>query len=399
VVVAGLQDPASLTPLLYEYVVQGGQLVIAAGGTFDPAHWNSAAWQSPHRVLPLPLNDQPLGQSADEATSDLKAYYLSLDSLIGEPYFELAGLSRAELANLYGEPLFFKAVEAIESSDGPQVPENIDAAQPSVQWLTWSQAEDTVSETRDASASAAAKAHILARYDLPGRPAFLVSRKIGRGQVLLCTTGLLSPWNTLPKSNAFLVFDRILRGMIAATLPERNFSPQDELTLPLPPPQPGTQIVLKRPGETAGEPLDVTFIGSQTRGATLSGLLNRGLYRVEASRASADAPAAGATPLWEIPLAINGSAAESDLTPLAAAARDQLAASSHLHFADSGQSISAHSVSFRGSRMWRWLVFVALGLLLAEMLVVIVAYYFEGAAAPAGGRLPSAAAFARLSNP
>ena len=48
--------------------------------------------------------------------------------------------------------------------------------------------------------------------------------------------------------------------------------------------------------------------------------------------------------------------------------------------------------------MWRWLVFVVLGLLLAEMLVVIAAYYFEGAAAPAGGRLPSAASFARLGN-
>src|SRR5439155_18294208 len=138
--------------------------------------------------------------------------------------------------------------------------------------------------------------HVLARFETRDRAIFLVSRQIGRGTSLFCSSGLLSPWNTLPKSNAILMFDRLLRDLIQNTLPEQNIAPLDRLTLPLPRLNQNLAMTLSRPGRVTEDPLEVSYIGAQQRGVTLTGLLNRGIYQIRGRRLSSATEAAAERP-------------------------------------------------------------------------------------------------------
>ena len=76
-VVAGIETPASLTPLLREYVEQGGQLLIAAGGNFDPAAWTNSAQGDASGNSSLPLKTEPIGRIPDESAGKIDPFYLS----------------------------------------------------------------------------------------------------------------------------------------------------------------------------------------------------------------------------------------------------------------------------------------------------------------------------------
>jgi hypothetical protein len=218
----------------------------------------------------------------------------------------------------------------------------------------------------------AASPRVLARYDLPGRPPFLVSRKIGRGEVVFCSTGLLSSWNTLPKTNAVLIFDRILRDMTQATLPRRNFAATERLTLPLPHEEQNLLVTLTRPGRAADEPLDVGYIGPEQRGVAITGLLHRGVYRVSGFRPalSAEPMLAADKPVWDVPLVVNGEAEESDLTPIHRQQFDQAAGQANLRWVGPGEEISLAGTAIRGQASWWWLVLLVLVLLLMEMTIL-----------------------------
>src|SRR5947209_4819509 len=126
--VAGLASPGGLVPLLREYVEQGGQLLIAAGADFDPALWNSAAWTGGDGLLPLPLAAEPIGEVPEIVSGELRPFFLSFESLINEPVFQLAGAGERELRDLYSEPIFFKAVKVDAS---PKVIDELRAAESS----------------------------------------------------------------------------------------------------------------------------------------------------------------------------------------------------------------------------------------------------------------------------
>ena len=68
VVIGGIRSPEDRTPLLREFVEQGGALVIAAGGEFDPAAWTAAAWNDGLGILPAPLKPALVGQLPQAAT-------------------------------------------------------------------------------------------------------------------------------------------------------------------------------------------------------------------------------------------------------------------------------------------------------------------------------------------
>ena len=53
-------EPATLA-LLRQYVEQGGSVVLAAGGDFDPAAWTQGAWNDGLGILPAPLKPTPIG--------------------------------------------------------------------------------------------------------------------------------------------------------------------------------------------------------------------------------------------------------------------------------------------------------------------------------------------------
>jgi hypothetical protein len=433
VVIAGIQDPGDSIPLLREYVSQGGQLVIAAGGNFDPDAWNAAGYAGGEGVLPLPLAKDPLGEVPEVAGNNLQVYRLAFESLSGEDYFQLASVPEAELRDLYSEPFFFKAVDADASSetlaawrtaeaqrlekDLTQIAEitqrrqELTAAEAQgqisetqrqqlrddeaalrrlrPQWLTWAASSEMLSAADEPLPRDPAdrrrqldtlvqtqSPRVLARFDTDRQPPYLVSRRVGRGEVVFCTSGLASSWSTLPTTNAVVVFDRILRGLTRATLPQRNFPAQERLTLPLPSDEPNLSVTLLRPGQKADEPLDVGYIGASSesgaqRGVTIGGLLDRGVYRVAGYRTAMSADpaiaAAAEKPVWEVPLAVGGDPLESDLTPLAREQFDEIAANAHLRWVGPGEDISLAGVAIRGQSSWWWLIVLTLVVLLVEM--------------------------------
>lgn len=429
VVVAGLTGPAELVGLLRDFVRQGGQLFIAAGADFDPAAWNSAAWLEGDGILPLPLAAESLGQTPESATGDLKPFSFSFESLAGESFFDLAGVSERDLRDLYAEPLFFKSVRVDDSAEtlaawkasetarrsaeselaanvrqlrqkliAKEAQGNISeedrqalrtgearlrAAQPA--WLVWSASQGAALENYTAREPANPSAQsmdsllaeraprVLARYDLPARPPFLVSRRIGQGEVYFCSTGVRSSWNTLPKTNAVLLFDRVLRGMAESTLPRRNFGPLAELALPLPAHEQNLTVTLSRPGEKqVPESLEVSYIRPEERGVILSELGQRGFYQVNGFRpplAGQPAPAEG-RPAWSVALSVNGAADESDLTPLSREEFNRLAAGTQLRWVAAGEEISLAGDAIRGQNSWWWLTVAVLLLAVTELVIL-----------------------------
>lgn len=314
VAVAGVPDPQAGVELLRDYVQRGGPLLIAAGGRFDPVAWNAAAWREGEGLLPLPLAEEFLGQLPEEAQQPLVPFFLDYDSLAAQPWFQLAGVAEEDLRQLYAEPFFFKAVRVREE----------ETVLGQLRARLGSDAQTKLeADAAPGAASAAWMPRVLARYDLATRPPFLVARQIGKGQVVFCTSGLFSSWNTLPRTHAMVIFDRMLRELLLETLPVRNVPPSERWALPLPPDAGDARLTLTRPSPLpeappATELVEAGYIDRQQRGVVLTRLLWRGIYRVRADAAGAQSlrqPAdAEAGRRWETLLAVQGPASESDLT-------------------------------------------------------------------------------------
>ena len=427
VVVAGVGDPGGSVPLLREYVQQGGQLLIAAGGRFDPrsnsgfnpALWTSSAWLDGAGILPAPLLPELLGTPPEQANDSWRPFGLSFDSLAATRYFQLAGVGEDELRGLYGEPFFFQAVQAdlstemletmsqlqwrelneelelIEQVTGsrrsgssreePAADEARLAAarerllQLRPTWLLWGDSSspfDTLEIAEEperrqrqvADLVARTQPRVLARLDDAAGTPLMIERNIGNGTVLLVASGLLPEWNTLATTNAMLIFDRILRSMIRTTLPVRNFSTVERITLPLPTPDRDIRAVLQRPGEPSSpETLDVGFVGREQLGVSIEQPLTRGIYRITAVRGGADERGAAPETLWEIPLAVNGDAGESDLQCLTREQFEQRVELANVQWIGPGETISLAGSQIRGQNSWWWLILAVLVLLLAEL--------------------------------
>jgi hypothetical protein len=188
--------------------------------------------------------------------------------------------------------------------------------------------------------------------------------------MIFCSSGVLSSWNTLPKTNAVLLFDQIMRGMIESTLPECNLPPSERWTLPLPRAEQHLVVSLLRPGAAVEEPLDVTYVNAERRGVVVNGLLARGVYSVTGRRLAGSAQGSQEPAVWEVPLAVNGEAEESDLTPLARNKFDEQTKGTSLRWVAAGEEIELAGAVVNGQGTWWWVVLVVVVLLVAEMVVV-----------------------------
>ena len=426
VVMAGITEPSpDHVTLLREFVQQGGQCLLAAGAEFDPQRWNEAAWLEGQGILPFPLKGEPLGQLPERASGELKPFFLSFESLSQNALFHIAGAAEDDLRDTYSEPFFFKAVEMIDSAETldtlrsslrkqltAELPllaaahakeaefarqemkrpltaaeqtertalqEQVHDLEPN--WLLWTASAEFPPESELSSDEALRQRRfedlvnlgtpqVLGRFVKETGAPFLASRQVGRGRLFFCSTGLLSSWNTLPKTNAIVVFDRLLRDMLAATLPARNFDPRDQLTLPLARFDQDVSVSLLRPHSTQPETLDVGFIGQDQRGVVLHGLVRQGIYQISGRREETavnteNAPVAST--LWKIPLAINSDPVESEPQYLTAGRFTELAAGSPLQWLEEGDEISLAGAAIRGQNLWWYLVLVVFVVLLLEM--------------------------------
>lgn len=439
VVVAGVESPTpEAVKLLREYVLQGGQLVIAAGAKFNPEAWNRDGWLDGAGILPCKLNSELIGKTPEEVEgATLRPFRLSPKSM-SHDYFLIAEEGRDDL---YLAPYFFKAIAADASDavreqllkaeiarveEARQLRSEADVnrkkwadmeakgklgqteielrrqsearlAELEPTWLTW-QPERRALEPTLSVADRAKRTlpQVLASYD--NNQPFMVERSIGKGQVILVTTGVQSSWNNLTKTYAVVIFERILRSMLERTMPRRNRDADETLTLAVDAGDRRNHLTLTRPGE-APEPISVEALGADTYGVSLRDASRRGIYRITAyppddgtpavrpDVASADAakkvPApgdeivattsttTGPKPLWEVALAVNGSELESDLTPVSAVALKERLGDAPYRWISGSEEISLEGAAIRGQNFWKWLMFLVLVCLLAEIAVLV----------------------------
>jgi hypothetical protein len=409
VVMAGVESPQSLTTLLREYVEQGGQLLIAAGGDFDPAAWSSRAWLDGAGVLPLPLESEAIGRVPDDTSTELQPFFLSPDTMTDER-FAVADASREDLDDLYRTPLFFKAVAvdagqrvlddllqadaeretAARRNDAGLAPKpkggaDLNGPLPTdlrPHWLLWGR--DRLGLDPEESVDTAARRQqpqILAKYS-NGLP-FLVERHIGRGDVLFVSTGVLSGWNNLTRTNAVVLLDRLLRRMLVSTLPRRNYGTNERAVFAIAPADRRADFSLARPGGTS-EPLFVDAIGPERFAVTLRNLTQRGDYRLSAEKliesarpTAADAGsrtsvarAVHADRLWQVDLAVNGPADESDLQTIGEVELQKRLGDAGVRWVAQGEPICLEGAAVRGQEFWKWLMAAALAGLILELAIL-----------------------------
>lgn len=426
VVIAGVASPEGSLPLLESFVRQGGQLVIVAGGEFDPAAWNQLAWADGKGVLPAPLKPQLVGKTPEEATGELRPSQLEFNSL-SHDYFQLDDVPREELEDLYSLPLFFKTVEVDIGDDmagklvelereqlstrrdflvqareklrrwaelevkGKLTPadrqershleQERDTVEP--RWLLWPEQASAPESNEDLQTAAErTRPQILAALD--NRLPLLVRRDLGRGEVMFFASSLFSSWNTLPKTNAMLLMDRVLRGMLEHTLPPRNIGSVEQFVIPVS--DRNAQYTLTRPMGPP-EPLPVDALGADNYGVTIRSALERGIYKITASRpddsvisastssttalsAAADSQRLPAK-LWEAVVAVNGPGRESEPAVLdEAGLRERLAGALPFRWVARGEAISVAGAQVSGQNLWKWLLALVLLGLLAESAIL-----------------------------
>src|SRR5262249_46302246 len=250
-------------------------------------------------------------------------------------------------------------------------------------WLLWArdQAEINPDDSPDAVA-ARQQPRILASFS-NGTP-FLVERRIGRGEVLFVSSGVHSTWNNLTRTNAVVLLDRLLRGLLSQTLPQRNYGTQEGIGLPIDSADRRADFSLERPGG-AVESLFFDAVGTDRFALTLHNLTQRGHYRVVADRprdattSSKSEPAerpgesarrgAHTDRLWQLELAVNGPVDESELATVNESEMRERLAAAPVRWVGRGETIGMEGAAVRGQEVWKWLMGGALAGLLLELAV------------------------------
>jgi hypothetical protein len=200
---------------------------------------------------------------------------------------------------------------------------------------------------------------------------------MARGRVLFVSSGLHSPWNTLTRTNAVLVFDRIFRAALEETLPGRNHETVDEIRLPLAASERRASFVLHRPAALsvagavparAPEPLAVEALGADLYGLAIRNPVRRGFYRVAALPEGSDGASGLEAKLWEAALAVNGPEAESELRPIDEATLKERLGKAAYRWIGREDPLTLEGAAVRGQNLWKWLLALALGGLLFELL-------------------------------
>lgn len=223
VVVAGVESPApESVALLRQYVEQGGQLLVAAGGLFDPQQWNDIAWRDGLGILPAPLAPTPIGIRPSLATStdEVTPHQIDLTAL-RDPLFQIAGASDSALADLWRQAFFFQAVD-VQLNDAVEQT----LLRTEIERLTRVREQEQAPPTPRPSTEEIARRHLTrlraqlapTTSDESPRP-LLVERRLGEGSLLFFSSGISSDWTTLGQSNAVIFWDRLTRELIARTLP------------------------------------------------------------------------------------------------------------------------------------------------------------------------------------
>ncbi len=353
VVLAGVSSPSEdLVQLLREYVEQGGHLFLAAGGEFDPGAWTEAAWRRGAGILPAPLKSEPIGRvptTGAASGQDFPTFGLDVNSMRGE-----AGdlqLEPADLKDLLSSPFFYKAVAVDQAaladfstvekarleerrkllaeyetnerewsklqqqgqltSEAAAARERARAATAllSPSWLTWSNALsiDDANRTVDEMV-ARTRPRVMGSYQ--NGEIFAIRRDIGKGRVVMLTTGVFPAWNNMASDDSVLLLDHLLLSLLTRSLPSRTFDAVSQIDVPVEARDQAARFEIAMPGRKDALPVRVDPLAENVYGLRLRNLAARGTYELRRV-GRPDEPAA--TREWKMMLAVNGPSEESDL--------------------------------------------------------------------------------------
>ncbi|NBW87614.1 MAG: hypothetical protein EBR23_12545, partial [Planctomycetia bacterium] len=243
-----------------------------------------------------------------------------------------------------------------------EVLRKLEQVQPS--WLSWARQARRVGEERRSveSLSRRARPAVLARLN-NGTP-LLVRRYWGSGVTLFLATSLSPQWTTLPDvGQSWWLMDRIVRSLLTDTLPVRNASTEAGFVLPVAANERSARYTLTGPdGEP--QPLTVDALGADQYGINFGNWTQRGIYRITATKG--DDAAGAEEKLWELPLAVNGPADESELQP----SKLGKSASGPRSFVDvAAAGAGATRIAKEDVDIWKWLLGLVLAMLLVELFV------------------------------
>jgi hypothetical protein len=321
VVIAGIRSPGHAIGLLRDYVDNGGTLLVACGGDFDPQVWNEIAWRDGQGVLPAPLESELLGVRLDSSDQPPAVFRLDPSSLT-HPMFRFPSVPAQALVEIYREPQFFRAA-AVDLAGDDSSP----------------------------------KASVLARFD-NGRPC-VVERNIGRGRSIFFASGLMSDWNSLSMTSGVIVFDRLVRSILEQRLQKRNFSISDAISVSLDCDQTGERFWLASP-DGRRRPMRVERRDGVRCELRCDPVSRRGIYRIEREEGGV------AT------IAVQGPAKESDLASFDRQHWIDRFGNARIAWLDLNDLIGSAGAGGTHAGLWQWLLAAVIAGLAAEMLVLAV---------------------------
>jgi len=408
VAMAGVKAPTGeLVRLLREYVEQGGVLLLAAGGEFDPAAWQTVAWADGMGILPAPLEPAPIGKVPPAEAVEAETFGLA-PATMQDSVFRLEMPPR-DLEALYLTPFFYKAVavdeaamEKLADAERRRLQERrawlarndqderlwaqlerkgeLTAAQKAQReadraerrrlrpnWLMWSVPAERDVDAMDLDELLRRnRPRVMGRYD--NNYVFAVRRDVGYGRIIMITTGCFPKWNSLAVGTSVLLLDQPLRSLLSRSLPERTFGPVNEIVIPIDSAEQQASFTFHGPDEDTPRPLRVEALSENTYGLILRDVERRGAYRVRRERsAGADAEEREGEG-WEMLLAVNGPAAESELASVDEEGLRQRMGALEFRWVGPGESLRVEGVALVGRNYWKYLMVVALACLLVEML-------------------------------
>ena len=401
VVIAGVEKPdETAVPLLRDYVQQGGPLLILAGSHFDPAAWTERAWLAGRGILPVPLDAKPVGLTPDESPQQVQPFYAAFASMQHD-FFLVEGEDPRALASLFESTPFFKAVRAdltsrileellnsdtkrfsdeklfldkyAARSDGTGVSNNSDKDDQTFRniepaWWNWRSPLPLVDRSLAPEELAMRyQPRELASFD-GDRGAFAIERRVGAGRIVLFTSGISSNWNLLRGSGAMYMFHRTSCQLMEGTLPTRNFLAGQKITLPVER-RGDIRYWVTRPSGIK-ESLNVDAIGANVSGVTVRRPVLAGTYVISTEQTDTSSPGSASNKLDEIPLAVNGSESESDLTAISIADLQQKLGHDDVRILAADDPIRIEGGTRRGQDLWKLFGWCVLGCLLLEKLVL-----------------------------
>ncbi len=380
VVVAGVEEPGEMVPVLREYIAQGGPLVLLAGGNFNPQAWQEQGWLDGAGILPAPLRPDPLGVLPEESGGELRPFFVDFDSLHsddflieqedpkllaslfeGTPFFKAA---RLDVGAETLEQLLAKDIDRIERTREPKSGPQDALSKMEPDWWRWK--SPPIVSTGSAHDQAVAEApRVLATFSGHDAP-FVVERRMGRGLVVMFTSGVTSNWNLLRQSGAMYVFHRTLLRTVRGTLPQRNFAAGQRIALPRESLPNVRQLVVRPDGVI--EPLTVEALGATLSGVALRHTSLAGVYTVETRSLDDDSEASTAAD--DLLLAVQAPLSESDLTSLSTAELGERLGSEEVRVLAADESLSTEGGARRGQGLWKTLAGTVLAALLVEMVLL-----------------------------